>query len=407
MRIAYFINQYPKISHTFIRREILQMEQASGEAIYRYAARGNPEALVEESDRLEVQKTTYLVDDHKLQLCLSFLIIALVSPIKFLRTFQMVYKTGKGSEAGLLRHIIYLAEACLLRRWLQRDKIDHIHAHFGTNPASVLLFCKLLGGPNYSFTVHGPEEFDKPISLSLREKIHHASFVCAISAFGKSQLCRWADYADWHKIKIIHCGLDQHFLAEPVTPISQKGKFVSIGRLCEQKGQMLLLEAVRQLSERHNDFVLTLIGGGEMHEQLNRFVAQHNLQAHVEFAGWQNSDEIKAHLKACHAFVLPSFAEGLPVVIMESLAMARPVITTYIAGIPELVKPGDNGWLVPAGTVTELVEAMEQSLEQSLPQLNSMGENGRQAVLKQHNIEIEAEKLLRYCQAAHRERRHD
>ena len=117
-------------------------------------------------------------------------------------------------------HLIYLAEACLLRRWLTELGIDHVHAHFGTNSTTVAMLCRMLGGPPYSFTMHGPEEFDAPRSLSLRDKIHHAAFVVAISEFTRSQLCRWAPSEDWHKIHVIHCvGVSPMFLEHGPSPI--------------------------------------------------------------------------------------------------------------------------------------------------------------------------------------------
>ena len=162
----------------------------------------------------------------------------------------MTWRLARASDRGLLVHVAYLAEACVLRQWTRRDEIGHLHVHFGTNSTAVALLCRVLGGPPYSFTVHGPEEFDRPVSLSLCLKIRHAAFVIAICSFGKSQLWRWADFADWGKIHVVHCGLDQSFLAAAHTLPPAPPRLVNIGRLSEQKGQLVLLEAAARLAQR-------------------------------------------------------------------------------------------------------------------------------------------------------------
>ena len=156
---------------------------------------------------------------------------------------SMAVKAGRVSERGLFRNLVYLAEACVLLRWLAELGIEHVHAHYGTNSAMVAMLCRMLGGPPYSFTMHGPEEFDAPRSLSLREKIHHAAFVVAITEFTRSQLYRWADYADWPKIHVVRVGVSPMFLEHGPSPIPAAPRLVNIGRITEQKGQATLIQA--------------------------------------------------------------------------------------------------------------------------------------------------------------------
>jgi glycosyltransferase involved in cell wall biosynthesis len=253
----------------------------------------------------------------------------------------------------------------------------------------------MLGGPTYSFTVHGPEEFDRPLALHLRQKIEHAAFVVAVSSFGRSQLFRWCSYQHWSRIHIIHCGLDQGFLEAPRVAIADTPNLVCIGRLCEDKGQLLLLDAVAELISARVDLQLTLVGDGPLRPVLEATITRLNLQAQVEITGWVNSAQIRDYLLSARALVLPSFAEGLPVVLMEALALQRPVVTTSIAGIPELVEPGICGWLVPAGSVSALKTALQEVLTTEPAVLDKMGQQGAQLVMKDHNIEIEAQKLAR------------
>jgi colanic acid/amylovoran biosynthesis glycosyltransferase len=292
-----------------------------------------------------------------------------------------------------LRHLVYFAEACLLRRLLAECGARHLHVHFGTNAAATALLCRLLGGPAYSITIHGPEEFDSPQSLGLCEKIRHAAFVVAVSEFTRSQLYRWCDLADWAKIHVIRCGLDEVFLNAAAVPVPDRPKLVNVGRLSEQKGQLLLVQAAAMLQERGCDFELVMVGEGSMRAEIEKQINDRGLSGHVRITGLLSNHEVRRELESARGLVLPSFAEGLPVVIMETLALGRPVISTYVAGIPELVLPGVNGWLVPAGAAEPLVDAMAELLSSSAAELDQMGRSGRERVAQWHVARTEAGKL--------------
>lgn len=255
------------------------------------------------------------------------------------------------------------------------------------------MLCHLLGGPPYSFTVHGPTEFDRPLMLSLSEKIERATFVVAVSSFGKSQLCRWCSYHHWRKIHVVHCGVDAGFLQADTMPMSPVPTLVCVGRLVEQKGQLVLLEAASRLVESGKEFRLLLVGDGELRPQLEQLIDDLQLTAYVTITGWASNEEVRQFMLLSRALVLPSFAEGLPVVLMESLALQRPVISTYIAGIPELVEPGTSGWLIPSGSVTALAEAMAEALSLPRKELEIMGCAGAKRVAQQFNSRTEAKQL--------------
>lgn len=390
--IAYLINSYPMPSLTFIRREIAALE-ALGYPIARYAVRDSGLPLVDPDDRAERNRTRRLLDAGPAGLIGATLATLLTRPCQFLRALTTAWRMGCISGRPVALHLAYLSEACLLRRWADRDGVAHLHVHFGTNSAAVAMLCRLLGGPPYSFTVHGPEEFDAPRALSLGEKIRHAAFAVAISSFGRSQLWRWAGASDWPKVQLVHCGLDADFLDQEPTDPPAAPRFVSIGRLVEQKGQLLLVEAAAELARRGQCFELTLIGDGPLRPVLERLIECRGLREHVTLAGWRSNNEVRDTLRHSRALVLPSFAEGLPVVVMEALAMRRPVIASCIAGIPELVRPGESGWLVPAGSIAELVAAMEAALDADPAQLRLMGEAGAVRVAADHDVRTEVAKL--------------
>ncbi len=400
MKIAYLTNQYPKTSHTFIRREIEAIEAIDPSIeVTRFSVRPTSEPLSDPSDQLELQRTVVILDQGGVRLIGAAILTALVQPIAFWRSFVLAVKLGRKSDRGLLRHGIYLMEAAWLQRTLSRGGFDHLHAHFGTNSATVALLAHLLCKVPFSFTVHGPEEFDKVTLLGLESKLSHAAFVIAISNFGRSQLMRWCPSERWSKIRVVRCGVDTAYLDMVPAPVSDCQTFVCVGRLCEQKGQLLLIEAVGQLVREGTDVRLRLVGDGPMRMECQSAIERLQLGQHVTITGWASGQKVRDEILGARGLVLPSFAEGLPVVLMEAMALERTVISTYVAGIPELVRPGENGWLVHAGDVGMLASAMRDVLETPLERLHAMGRSGRLAVLAQHDVRKEAAKLERLFRA--------
>lgn len=398
MRIAYFINQYPKVSHSFIRREILALER-QGIEVQRIALRGWDGELQDSDDIAERSKTRYVLEDGVKGLLKPLLEVLRAQPRRFLSALWLALRMGRRADRSWPYHLIYLAEACRVVQWLQAFGAGHVHAHFGTNSTEVVMLANALGGPPYSFTVHGPEEFDKPQFLHIDEKVRRAAFVAAVSSYGRSQLYRWVAHAHWNKVKVVHCGLEAAFHAGPPVPVPAVPRLVCVGRLCEQKGQLLLLEAAQKLAAQGKAFELVLAGDGEMRAEIETLIVRHGLQGQVRITGWISSGQVREELLAARALVLPSFAEGLPVVIMEAMALRRPVLTTYVAGIPELVRPGENGWLFPAGAVQELAAAMADCFGQPDEVLQRMGDAAHQRVLERHDIDTEVAKLASYFRA--------
>lgn len=392
-RVAYLVNQYPLPSSTFIRREIEALERL-GVDVYRFSVRQARYRLKDPKDLIEASKTKILLELGATGLILAVLRVFLKRPVSLMKATALAVKTGYRSDRGLLCNLIYLAEACELLNHLVADEIQHLHVHYGTNSTSVAMLCRQLGGPEYSFTSHGPDEFDKPEFLKIGEKVARSKFAVAISDFGRSQIYRWTDHKHWHKVHVVHCGLDQEFLDAPVTDFPLEPRLLFIGRLSEQKGTQLLVEAANQLKEEGLEFELVLVGDGPMRSELERLIKAYGLDDNVILAGWKNDAEVRQAIRDSRALVMASFAEGLPVVIMESLSMGRPVLSTNVAGVAELVKPGETGWLVPAGSVAGLAAAMREVLELPIDELAEFGRIGSMTVTREHNAMIEAAKLL-------------
>ncbi|TCM20829.1 glycosyltransferase involved in cell wall biosynthesis [Novosphingobium sp. PhB165] len=378
-RVAYLTNVYPKISHSFIRTEIAALER-QGFAVSRFTVRRSDQPLVGQEDRAEAGLTTSLLDNAA---GLAGAVAACLAsrPGAVWRALRLSLRaSGPGNR---LRACAYFAEAALLARQLEREGTRHLHVHFGTNPAMVARLVAQLAPVTYSFTVHGPDEFDSPLALDLPGKIADAAFVAAVSSFGRGQLMRWSDPEHWNRIQVVHCAPDAPFFGDIETvPPGDASRFVCVARLSAQKGLPLLIEAVGRVAARR-PIALDVLGDGEDRASIERQIARLGLGDSIRLLGWAGPEEIRSALSAARAFVLPSFAEGLPVVLMEAMALRRPVIATAIAGIPELVD--DNvGWLVPSGSVDAIAEALEAALDAPADELGAMGERGRERVLQDH-----------------------
>jgi colanic acid/amylovoran biosynthesis glycosyltransferase len=398
MKIAYLVNTYPKPSHTFIRREIAAIERL-GVQVHRFAMRDDTAALVDAGDKAENARTEHVLNQGLTRLLPKALSWMVHQPRKSLQSLRLALRCGANGAAGgpgtggRLRHLIYLLEAAYVAQRCSEADIHHIHAHFGTNSATVAMLTHALGGPTYSFTVHGPEEFDAPRALSFPEKIKRAAFVVAISSFGRSQLFRWSDLADWPKINVVHCGIDVDRFAE-VAPLPQGApKLVAIGRLSEQKGFPLLIQAMVLAVKDTPELHLAICGDGELRPMIEAEIAAHQLASHITLLGWRDEAGVRRAIAEAQALILPSFAEGLPMVVMEAMASARPIIATCINGVPELVTASE-GWLVPAGDAQALANAITELANTPNESLARMGQSARLRVFDRHDANTEAAKLV-------------
>ena len=392
MKLAYILNTYPQPSHSFIRRELAALERGGAE-VMRLAMRAPGAGLVDPLDRAEAACTEYVLDRGAWRLSMALARAAFSAPARFLAALRLALRMGRASPLGVVRHLIYLAEACEVARRCTEGGVEHMHAHFGTNSTAVALLANALGGPTYSFTAHGPEEFDAPAALSLGLKADRAAFAVAVSRFGRSQLCRWAGFGTWDRLKVVHCAIEPAAFDDPAPLPGGPLRLVCIGRFAEQKGQIMLIRAMARLRDSLPDIHLSLVGDGDMRPALESAIAQRGLGDRITLTGWLPEDGVRAELVAAHALVLPSFAEGLPMVAMEAMAAARPVIATWVAGIPELVQPGRTGWLVPAGDAAALADAVADLAATPPERLAAMGRAGRERVLRRHDADTEAGKL--------------
>jgi colanic acid/amylovoran biosynthesis glycosyltransferase len=392
--LAYLTSAYARASDSFIRGEVEQLRRL-GFTVHTFSIRRPASSEITGDDvRRERAQTDYvLIRDNARQLATATLRTLLRSPGRLARAAILALRCSSPGLKGRTWALAYLVEACFLAERLRTKRIHHLHNHFGEGSATVAMLAALIAAIPYSLTIHGPSEFDHPASLALDEKIGRAVFVVAVSEYGRSQLLRWSRIDDWPKVKVVHCGVGDGFLRQPPVPNPSSPRLVFVGRLELVKGLVPLVEAARELAREGLPLQLVIIGDGPLRGEIEHLVERYALQNQVTLRGWLGSEAVREEIVRSRAFVLPSFAENLPVAIMEALALGRPVISTYFGGIPELVRDGICGWLVPAGSVPALTDAMRAALTASTDDLYRMGRAGAALVAGRHDARAEAAKL--------------
>lgn len=358
--VAYLVSRYPAVSHTFILREVqglralgLRVEVASVNAPDRLPER------MSDGEREEAA-TTYGLKRHGLRGALAALVWAAATrPLALLRTLREAIGLGRGAKR--IYALAYAVEAVMVTRWMSRRDLRHLHVHFGNEAAAVGMLAKTLGGVGLSLTIHGPDEFDDVPGQRLRQKVEAADRVVCISQFGRSQLMRLTSPAQWAKLQLCRLGVDPaRFVPRTAVRVAGPVRLLSVGRLAPAKGQMLLVQACAQLASEGLGFELRLVGEGPDRERLEHAVQHHGLSHCVRFAGALNQAEVRAELACADAFVLPSLAEGIPVVLMEAMASGVPCVTSPVNGIPELIDHGTSGLLALPGDAQALADQLRK-----------------------------------------------
>ncbi|MEE4209378.1 MAG: glycosyltransferase family 4 protein [Parvularcula sp.] len=382
MKVGYLLNTYPAPSGTFIRREIEALERR-GVEVTRFAVRRFEGELVDPRDLSEADITNYLLSGNAKELASAFLRELARNPQGVGKA--MVAARRIAQDMGeWVRPLAYLAEAALLKQQAKAAELTHIHTHFSTNAPAVAMLCRLMGGPPFSWTAHGPDEFVSPERVSFDLKMQHAAFAVAISHYAKMQLIRWGGPEFRHKIVVGRCGLDLRDFKVSDVPVEKR--LVCVGRLCPQKGQSLIPEAIAPIAREHRDLEIILVGDGESRPEIENEIELLGLTGQFTLKGWATNAEVRALISSSRALLLPSFAEGLPIVIMEAFALGRPAISTYIAGIPELLDR-DCGWIVPPSSTEDLRAAITAAIETSPMKLNRMGREGRRRIEERHDVD--------------------
>ncbi len=400
LRIAYLTSAFARPSDTFVRSEVDRLRGLGLEVTTFSIRRPDPGESADENVELHQKNTEYILEAGPVRILLATIAFAITNPIRFLRAKILAWQTSGAGLRCVLLQAFYLMEAAYLARSIGRLGITHIHNHIGENSATVAMLAGSLAQVPYSLTIHGPAIFAAPHRWALGAKLDRAAFTACISSFCKSQCMLYAQPATWERLHVVRCAVGDAFLDAPQPERSAPPVVLFVGRLCVDKAPRLLVQAAATLRKEDRSFRLLLVGDGPERDAIDALIQSEQLADIVELVGWRSSDEIRNLLRQATVFALPSFAEGLPIVLMEALAMACPVVSTNIAAIGELVEHGVNGWLIPPAELDSLIKALRESIGMSAEQLSSMGSSGRLAVLERHHPQRQAEQLKDLFRAA-------
>ena len=362
VRLAYLTSQYPAASHTFIRREIEALRELGWSIDTFSVRRPGTDETASPPDKAEAEGTCYLLKQSPGAFLAAHLATALGQPGRYLSTLRLALGHRAPGARGLFLGLAHFAESVLLARELKKRRTTHLHNHFANSAATVGLLTTRLLGIRWSFTMHGISETDYPAGLMLGRKIEAAGFVACVSWFGRAQGMRLVRADQWPKMHVIRCGLplDRIPPKEPAEANTQT--MICVGRLSPEKGQAGLLLAFAQLREKHAGLKLRLVGEGPDRESLETLAEELRISDAVTFAGRLPEGETLAEIARADILVLPSFLEGLPIVLMEAMAVGVPVIASRVAGIPELVEDGETGLLFTPSNWNELASSIDHLL---------------------------------------------
>jgi glycosyltransferase involved in cell wall biosynthesis len=392
-RMAYLVSEYPGISHTFVLREVRQLRRLGFDIHVASINRPShaPEAMtVEERDEAA---RTYYVKRHGLVGALAAHLNGLRRPLAWLQGLLYAFSLAGLHPRKLAYGFFYFTEALMLARWMQVRHLDHLHVHFATAAANVGLVMKRLTPVGLSLTLHGPDEFYDANGQWLSHKLAAANFVICISRFARSQAMKLTSGRHWHKFEVCPLGVDLEQFS-PSRKVEESGPFtiLCIGRLTPAKGQRILIDACRRLADAGRDFRLVMVGAGPDMSDLRAAASELGLGDKVIFTGALNQDQVRGWYARADAFALPSFAEGVPVVLMEAMACAIPCVTTRITGIPELIRDAQDGLLVTPSDTEELASALARLMDD--PALRTaLGTTGRGRVCSHYHLQRNVEQL--------------
>ncbi len=396
LRIAYITGSYPKASHTFIQREIAGLRRRGIEVLPTAVRLPAEEDLIGPEERAARAETFYILRAARNPIRLIRAHIAALrrAPGSYFGAIGLAWRTTASGLGRALYQLFYLAEAGLLAEHLRELEVDQLHNHFMDSSCTVAMLASRLSGIPFSTTVHGPTEFFAAEQWHFREKIAEARFLACISHFCRSQCMLFSDPADWERLHIIHCGVEPaRYGARPAREAGGPVQLVFVGRLAAVKGVRVLLEALARVRGEVAEGVhLTLVGGGSERTALEGMAASLGIAEQVEFTGYLSQTEVAERLETGDIFVLPSFAEGVPVVLMEAMASGLPVIATRVGGVGELVEDGVNGLVVAPSDVAGLADAIA-TLARDPAQRSAMGAAGRARVREAYDIDREAGRL--------------
>jgi glycosyltransferase involved in cell wall biosynthesis len=394
--IAYLISTYPTLSMIFVLREIVELRKLGFHIETASINRPDqPRKKMTEIEADEAATTYYVKRAGPFSALAAHLRTLFGQPAGYVRGVLLVHRLSGLDLRRFFFHAMYFTEALMIGHWMRRKSLRHLHTHLAQQAATVGLYTKTVFRTGFSITVHGPDEFYDAEAQLLGRKAAAADFLCCITSFARSQMMKQSAFRHWRKMIVAPLGVDPEIFApRPFRATPEVFEILCVGRLVAAKAQHMLIDAVDRLAAEGRNVRLRLVGGGPDAASLKIQAARLDHPNTVVFEGPVNQDRIRDLYAQADIFSIPSFAEGLPVVLMEAMAMEIPCVTTYIAGIPEMIRDGQDGLLVPASDLEALVAALARLMDDEKLR-KKLGKNGRKRIVERYNLTKNVDRLAR------------
>lgn len=385
-KVAILIAQHPAINHAVILREVLELRRYLDVHTASIRSPDRPFEKLSPEEKEETNRTYYVKPQGLPGAVAAHLTSSFLRFPSYLAGLWLALRLGP----RLIHQIGYFTQALILGQWMRKNRIPHLHVHYSS---TVGLLVKKVFPIELSISFHGPDEFDDPKGFRIREKVAACTFVRAISMYARSQLMKSSDHADWAKIQVVYMGVDPaRFSPRPYRPNPDPLELICVGRLAPVKAQHILIAAVGRLVQQGRPVLLHIVGGGPSRASLEAAAAARGAANHIIFHGFTPQDKLDALYRQADAFVLASFAEGVPGVLMEAMAMEIPCVSTWIAGVPELIQNGIGGLLCAPSDETAFADAIARLIDE--PGLrHRIGQAARQQILSRFNLPENAKRL--------------
>jgi len=384
LSIAYLLSQYPAINHAFMLREVRRLRELGFEIqVISVRPPDRPFDKLTAVEQKEAQSTFYVQTCSLGGVLLAHLSVMLTRPGRYLAGLSRALGTGRSG-------ILYFVEAVIAGHWMMQRRLTHFHTHYASTVGWIVARVFSI---SMSVTFHGQAEFADPTGFQLAKRIGDSRFCRAISLYGRSQMMKTIDYREWPKIEVTFLGVDpSEFAPRPFRAAADPFQIACVGQLAPVKGQHMLLAAVELLVREARRVRLRIAGDGPGRPALEQDIAARGLTHHVVMEGFLNQDKLRELYAESDALALPSFAEGIPVVLMEAMAMEIPCIATWITGIPEIISHEKNGLLVPPGDAEALARSIARLMDDAGLR-RVLGQQARLRILEKFDLQRNTEHL--------------
>ncbi len=367
VRVGYVVKMFPRLSETFILNEILELERRGVEVVIFSLKKPSEGRFHPQVSSLKA--AVHYLEDFEPSKWPNWIgkewpILQLYSGSLFSLLDELLAKGDTGSEIANVWFSAWVASQA------HKLGVQHLHAHFASQPSTIAYFAHRISGIPFSFTAHAKDIFVYSNEQHhLREKLHASAFTVTVTNFNRRYLTERVPDLPTDRIRVIHNGINlEYFVGNPRT-VRKTNEVLAVGRLVTKKGFDDLLKACAVLKSKNQSFHCTIVGEGPDKEALETLQRDLGLLGEVTFVGPKNLSEVLELMQTCTVFCLPCTVapdnnqDALPTVLLEALASQLPIVSTSVSGIPEIVDDNVDGFLVPQEQPDQVADRLMQLLK--------------------------------------------